>query len=78
MATTYPDVVRGNVAAGHTVGTHSQNHPPMAPQGAARMRYWHLPNLRLAKHRPALRQSNLQVISVMRTPRVRAGTCQRL
>jgi peptidoglycan/xylan/chitin deacetylase (PgdA/CDA1 family) len=27
MATTYPDVVRGIVAAGHTVGTHSQNHP---------------------------------------------------
>jgi peptidoglycan/xylan/chitin deacetylase (PgdA/CDA1 family) len=27
MATTYPDVVRKIVAAGHTVGTHSQNHP---------------------------------------------------
>jgi peptidoglycan/xylan/chitin deacetylase (PgdA/CDA1 family) len=27
MATTYPDVVRRIVAAGHTVGTHSQNHP---------------------------------------------------
>ena len=25
MATTYPDVVRGIVAAGNTVGTHSQN-----------------------------------------------------
>jgi peptidoglycan-N-acetylglucosamine deacetylase len=27
MATTYPDVVRKTVAAGHTVGTHSQTHP---------------------------------------------------
>jgi len=27
MATTYPDVVRKIVAAGHTVGTHSQTHP---------------------------------------------------
>jgi peptidoglycan/xylan/chitin deacetylase (PgdA/CDA1 family) len=27
MATTYPDVVRKTVAAGHTIGTHSQTHP---------------------------------------------------
>ena len=27
MATTYPDVARKVLAAGHTVGTHSQNHP---------------------------------------------------
>src|SRR5271163_3015199 len=27
MATTYPDVARKVEAAGHTVGTHSQNHP---------------------------------------------------
>jgi peptidoglycan/xylan/chitin deacetylase (PgdA/CDA1 family) len=27
MATTYPDVARKVAAAGHTPGTHSQNHP---------------------------------------------------
>ena len=27
MATTYPDVARKVLAAGHTIGTHSQNHP---------------------------------------------------
>ena len=27
MATNYPDLVRKIVAAGHTIGTHSQNHP---------------------------------------------------
>ena len=52
MATTYPDVVHKIVAAGHTIGTHSQTHPlrlhkvPLAKAEAGDQRRHRLGDLR--------------------------------